>query len=186
MAIKIFIDQGHNPHTVNAGAEGNGLREQDITYAVGMHLADLLTANPMFEVKVSRETPETILGTTVTESLSQRVEMAADWGANYFLSIHANASTNPEINGSEVYIYSEFSPAANLAQSILDSIVKDIGTKDNGIKINPTLYVLRKTTMPAALIELAYITNFEDSEKLKNNQLEFAYAIYAGILNSLN
>ena len=36
MAIKIFIDQGHNPENPNAGAEANGLREQDITYDVGM------------------------------------------------------------------------------------------------------------------------------------------------------
>jgi N-acetylmuramoyl-L-alanine amidase len=32
MAIKLFIDQGHNPRNPNAGAEGNGLREQDVTY----------------------------------------------------------------------------------------------------------------------------------------------------------
>ena len=45
MAIKIFIDQGHNPVNPNAGAEGNGLREQDITYSVGVILADLLRQN---------------------------------------------------------------------------------------------------------------------------------------------
>ena len=39
MPIRIFIDQGHNPQGVNAGAEGFGLREQDVNYAVGMELA---------------------------------------------------------------------------------------------------------------------------------------------------
>ena len=38
MAIKIFIDQGHNPQNPNAGAEANGIREQDINYAVGKEL----------------------------------------------------------------------------------------------------------------------------------------------------
>ena len=42
MAIKIFIDQGHNPEGINAGAEGFGYREQDITYAVGTYLGELL------------------------------------------------------------------------------------------------------------------------------------------------
>ena len=42
MAIKIFIDQGHNPEGINAGAEGFGYREQDINYAVGTRLAQLL------------------------------------------------------------------------------------------------------------------------------------------------
>lgn len=46
MAIKIFIDQGHNPSGPNTGAEGNGLVEQDITYAVGQYLAELLRARP--------------------------------------------------------------------------------------------------------------------------------------------
>ena len=44
--IKVFIDQGHNPTNPNAGAEGNGLREQDIVYEVGRRLAILLNANP--------------------------------------------------------------------------------------------------------------------------------------------
>ena len=38
--MKIYIDQGHNPRNPNAGAEGNGLREQDITYKVGVELAE--------------------------------------------------------------------------------------------------------------------------------------------------
>ena len=42
MAIKIFIDQGHNPGNINAGAQGFGMREEDITYNVGRYLADIL------------------------------------------------------------------------------------------------------------------------------------------------
>lgn len=45
MPIRVFIDQGHNPSGANAGAEGYGLREQDITYAVGMDLARLLNGD---------------------------------------------------------------------------------------------------------------------------------------------
>ena len=62
MAIKIFVDQGHNPSGPNTGAEGSGLLEQDVTYAVGVYLADLLRADPRFEVRLSRSTPEEILG----------------------------------------------------------------------------------------------------------------------------
>ena len=65
MAIKIFIDQGHNPGNPNAGAEGNGLYEQDITYEVGRLTAELLRENPEFEVRLSRNTPTEILGTSV-------------------------------------------------------------------------------------------------------------------------
>ena len=71
MAIKIYIDQGHNPSNPNAGAEGNGLREQDINYEVGILTAQLLAADPNYEVRLSRPTPETSLGTTNAESLAQ-------------------------------------------------------------------------------------------------------------------
>ena len=64
--IKIFIDQGHNPTNPNAGAEANGVREQDVTYEVGVRLADLLRANPNFEVRLSRNSPDEQLGTSAS------------------------------------------------------------------------------------------------------------------------
>lgn len=183
MAIKIFIDQGHNPSGVNAGAEGFGLREQDITYNVGAFLADILSSNPNFEVRTSRTSPEQILGTSNSTSLAERVNMANSWPANYFISIHTNANENPAINGTEVYVYQEYSQGYYMAESILNSIVARVGTRDNGVRVRPSLYVLRKTQMPSALVELAYITNPSDAQKLKNDQYQFAYAIYEGLLD---
>ena len=51
---KIYIDQGHNPDPPNTGAEGNGLREQDITYEVGQRLAALLRRSGNYEVALTR------------------------------------------------------------------------------------------------------------------------------------
>ena len=183
LAIKIFIDQGHNPKNVNAGAEGFGLREQDITYNVGMYLADLLREDPRFEVMTSRTTPEEILGTSNSTSLAERVKKANDWRANYFLSIHTNANVSPAVNGTEVYVYQEYTQSYYLAEHILTSIVNQLGTKNNGVRIRPSLYVLKNTNMPAVLIELAYITNEQDAEKLRNDQFQFAQAIYEGLLS---
>ena len=186
MSIKIFIDQGHNPSgNHNTGAEGNGLFEQDITYNVGKYLYEIISKDPRFEVKLSRPTKNTVLGTDNSSSLKARVDNANSWGANYFLSIHVNASVNPNANGSECYVYSSNSKAYYLATSILNSIVMNLKTKNNGVLTRPSLYVLRRSNMPAVLIELAYISNYLDSEKLKNNQFQFAQAIYAGLLNYL-
>ena len=182
MAIKVFIDQGHNPSGVNTGAEGNGLKEQDITYEVGRRLFNLLSANPNFEARLSRPTEETVLGTSNTTSLRERVYLANSWPADYFLSIHTNGSTNPSANGTEVYVYREDSPAYFLGLDILNAIVERMGTRNRGVRENPSLYVLRNTDMPAVLIELAYISNFEDSQKLKNDPQGFAQAIYNGLL----
>ena len=66
---KIYIDQGHNPDPPNSGAEGNGLREQDVTYEVGRRLAALLRRSGNYEVRLSRPTSETQLGTSNASSL---------------------------------------------------------------------------------------------------------------------
>lgn len=183
MAIKIFIDQGHNPENVNAGAEGNGLREQDITYNVGIYLRDLLNNDYRFDAITSRNTPSEILGFNNTSSLQERVNRANNWGADYFISIHANAAENPSFNGSEIFVYNFGTPVYYMAEDILEEITEQVGTKNNGVKINKTLFVLRRTKMPAMLIELAFITNSQDAEKLRNNQYQFASAIYDGILD---
>ena len=183
--FRIFIDQGHNPERVNAGAEGFGLREQDITYMVGRYLANILESDGRFSVRLSRNTPEEILGYDSRSSLRARVDAANDWPADYFISIHANANVNPAINGSEVYVYELYSPSYYLGQDILSEIVRRIGTKYNGVWENPSLFVLRNTNMPSVLVELAYITNYEDAIKLENDQYQFAYGIYVGLLNYL-
>lgn len=186
MAIKIFIDQGHNPEGINAGAEGFGYREQDINYAVGTRLAQLLREDGRFEVRTSRNSPTDTLGSSNATSLAARVNAANDWGADYFISIHANASTNPAANGTEVYVYRQGSVAAALAQEVLEGIVNRMGTKDNGVRVNPSLYVLRRTRMPAILVELGYITNAEDVQKMTEDPWGFAQGIYTGILNYLD
>jgi N-acetylmuramoyl-L-alanine amidase len=183
LAIRIFIDQGHNPSGPNAGAEGNGLREQDVNFNVGIYLAGLLNDDPRFEARVSRPTPETSLGTSNSTSLQARVNMANSWPADYFISIHCNSNENPNINGSEVYVYRSYTQSYWLAQHILNAVVARVGTRDNGVRLNPSLYVLRKTTMPAVLVELAYLSNTSDAEKLKNDQSGFAWGIYNGLLS---
>lgn len=183
MAIRIFIDQGHNPvGYFNSGAEANGLYESDINYMVGRYLADILEADPRFEVRTSRNSITEVLGTDNITSLNERVTMANEWPANYFISVHANSNPNPNINGTEVYVASLYSEAYWLGDDILNEIVRRVGTANNGMHLNPSLYVLRNTNMPSLLVELGYLTNTTDAWLLANRQYAFAYAIYSGLL----
>lgn len=183
MAIKIFIDQGHNPTGYhNSGARGYGLFEEDINYQVGVYLAEMLNNDPRFEARLSRPTPNTVLGTNNSTSLIERVRMANEWPADYFISIHSNANPNPEVQGSEVYIYRKYTQANWLAEQVLDGVVEAVGTKNNGVRVNSSLYVLRKTKMPSILVEMGYLTNQSDAEKLRDNQYQFAQGIFNGIM----
>ena len=143
MATKIYVDQGHNPENPNAGAEGNGLREQDITYKVGIELAELLRENPEFEVRLSRP--------------------------------------NPTATGVEAFAYSRDSRAFALGEDIVEGISATTGLQNRGMKVRPGLYVLRKTAMPAVLVELGFITNPSDAALMNNNPALFARGIYNGI-----
>ena len=182
MSIKIYVDQGHNPVNPNAGAEGNGLREQDLVYTIGQELAALLRANPDFEVRLSRPTRETQLGTTNATSLSARVNEANRWGADYFISLHTNAATSSSATGIEAYAYARNTPAFRLGEDILENLSDTTGLRNRGMKARPGLYVLKKTRMPAVLVELGFITNPRDAALMRDEPGLFAEGIYRGIL----
>ena len=182
MAIKIYIDQGHNPENPNAGAEANGVREQDITYAVGQALYDLLENDPNFDARLSRPDPDVVLGTSNTTSLAARVNDANAWGADYFISIHTNAAEAPAAGGSEAFVYSRTSPAFPLAEDILQWMRYETGLRTRGVFVRPGLYVLRNTAMPSTLIELGFISNPSEAALMESEPELFARGIYRGIL----
>lgn len=184
MAIKIYIDQGHNPANPNAGAEGNGYREQDLVYRIGVLTAERLRAAGI-SVKLSRPTVTTQLGTSNSTSLAARVNEANAWGADYFLSLHANASGNESASGSEGLVYNQGSAAVPLARDILVKLSETTGLQNRGITSRPGLYVLRRTRMPAALIELGFITNPRDADLMANSPELFAEGVAEGTLQFL-
>ena len=186
MATKIYIDQGHNPENPNAGAEGNGLQEQTITYNIGQELATLLRANPDFEVRLSRPTPTTSLGTSNSTSLQARVNDANSWGADYFISLHTNASDNPSASGVEAFAYAQPSRAFSLGEDIVENLSEATGLRDRGMKVRPGLYVLRRTNMPAVLVEMGFISNPSDAALMNSNPELFARGIYNGIVEYLD
>ena len=199
--IKIYIDQGHNPFSPthppswNTGAsnESLGLYEQDITYDFGIRLAQLLEQDGRFEVRLSRPTAETILGTyngSVSEAnesaKAARVEDAAAWGADYFISLHINSYTDSSVSGLEVYTVTGDDVSYELGEQILDALIESTKLRDRGMKKGDDLYVLKNSKMPAALIEMGFISNENDAIMLRDSSELFVQGLYDGILSYFN
>ena len=182
-SIRIYIDQGHNPTPHhNNGAEGNGLFEQDITYDIGCRLAELLRADGRFEVCLSRPTAETVLGEDVSSSLKARVDGAAAFCADFFISLHVNAYTEDTANGIEVLVSEGDDVSYTFGDFLLEGMVEATALRDRGIKWSADLYVLRYTDMPAVLLEMGFISHTGDAELLADHPEWLAEGIYDGIV----
>lgn len=73
-------------------------------------------------------------------------------------------------------------PAYELAQEIVKKISEDAGLVNRGVFVRPGLYVLKRTAMPAVLVEMGFITNARDARLMATQPQLFANAIYQGIL----
>ena len=184
MATKIFVDPGHGGF--DPGAVGNGVTEQAVNLNVATYLTEILRNNG-YEVMQYRTTRDENVLSNKNADLRNRANMANEWGADYFISIHTNSSLNPSANGFEAYVYRLDSVSEDLAQSIVDSVVSNLGSKNNGVR-QANFAVLRRTRMPATLLELGYLTNPTEALNLNSPawQRKMAQSIYYGINNYIN
>ena len=182
--IRIYIDQGHNPTSYhNSGAMGNGLYEQDITFLVGCILADLLRADGRFEVELSRPNKSVVLGTDNDSSRMARVEGAAAFEADYFISLHTNSYDQNTANGIEIYVAEDGSESDIFGETLLKGLIESTGLNDRGMKVNPDLDLLKYSTMPTVLVEMGFISNPADAALMSDHPELFAQGIYNGILD---
>lgn len=181
---KIYIDPGHNASGADTGAVGFGIKEQDITVQVGVKLRDLLVKNGQ-SVKMSRESINDTVAQGLNESLSLRAEGANNWDADIFVSIHCN-SANSKAYGCETYCISLESNSGRLAKYVQSQLLNETGRADRGVK-SASFAVLRNTRMPAILVEIAFIDNYEDNKYMasETGKKSFAKAIYKGICDYL-
>ena len=178
---KIFIDAGHGGP--DPGAVGNGVIEENVNLDVANQLADRLR-NAGYEVMVYRSTPDENVLSNKNADLRNRAQMANNWGADYFISIHTNSSANTAAQGVEAYVYRLGTASERLGQSIVDSVSENLGSRNRGV-MQANFAVLRRTNMPAVLVELGYLTNPTEALNLNSPawQRAVAAAIFEGIVD---
>lgn len=161
--FKICIDPGHGGN--DPGAVGpSGLKEKDVVLKISLILRDILKAKG-FIVECTR-TEDVSLANTINEDLNARVNIANQLKSDYFISIHCNSSTNRTAHGVETYALAAGGQAEKLAQAVQRRLTIETGRANRGVKFANFL-VLRKTNMPAILVETAFISNYEEENLLK-------------------
>ena len=175
--IILAIDIGHNvPY--DTGAVGIR-REDDLNMLVGNALISKLRERG---IKVVNCTPNT--AKSLNDSLYQRVITANNCGATLFVSIHHNAC--PGGYGAEVLcIKNNYQDglSTKVGEAILNEL-GSIGLKNRGVKDRRDLYVINNTSMPALIIECAFVDSSLDMANY--NPEKTAAAIYKGICTALD
>lgn len=169
--MKICIDPGHNSTGADTGAQGNSLKEQDLTLDIALRLKVLLEDRD-FEVVMTRTGPSTGRNDTVINSLQYRVDIANQAKADLFVSIHINSGGG---TGAEVYALTAGGGGEKCAKAILPFLAAAGGWPNRGAKF-ADYYVLKWTNMPAVLTENGFIDNASDAEKLAKTEYKQAIA----------
>lgn len=174
--MKVCIDPGHggNPGEGDPGAVAHALQEADFNLIIASLVHSQLEDLGYYVVQ-TRSFDKFI-------KLQDRTRMANETACDIFISIHANAASSTGAEGMEVLYLSN--DGKGIASYVLDEMISYFtDMKSRGLKKRNDLYVLKKTDMPAILIECGFLTNEGDSLVLKDedNQIRMATAISTGV-----
>ncbi len=174
----VVIDPGHGGNDI--GNSNNTLLEKDINLTISNEIAKVLEKNDIKAVLTRSE--DIALSDEKDEDLAKRVNTSKDEHALYFISIHTNAyEGSEELKGYEIYTKNTDSEA--ISNSIINALKTAGFENSRGIYDGNALYVLRRNSVNALMIEVGYMNSSDveylgDEEKIK----EFAIGIANGIV----
>lgn len=175
MPVSIMLDAGHGGR--DPGAVYNGRQEKDDTLALTLAIGEILQGRGI-DVLYTRTTD-------VYESPYQKAMEANEAGVDFFVSIHRNSyPTDNTVSGVETLVYDKSGIKLQMAENINEQL-EAVGFVNLGVKERPGLVVLRRTRMPAVLVEVGFINSDIDNKLFDDNFDDIALAIAEGILDTL-
>lgn len=176
MAYKIMLDAGHGGK--DPGAVYQERKEKEDTLKLTMAVGKLLAENGI-DVVYTRTTD-------VYQTPFEKVQLANRSGADYFISFHRNSSPKAnQYDGVEVLLYDKSGIKYQMAENILGAM-GELGFREIGVKERPGLVVLRRTKMPALLVEAGFINSDKDNQLFDEKLDEIARGIAEAILGTLS
>lgn len=184
----IVLDPGHGGNDAGALSAEEDVMEKDVNLAVALYACQLLERYSLKDFGLGAEWEDVVILMTREDdsyvSLSERVELAEDAGAELFVSVHANALENSTTwTGIYTYYHPDKPEDAALAQTVQQALIAATGAVDRGAD-SGDYYVLRETSMPAILIETGFLSSPAELALLTDStyQQALAQGIADGVL----
>lgn len=175
MAYKIMLDPGHGGS--DPGAVHEGRQEKDDALRLAMAVGKILQEHG-YDVAYTRTTD-------VYNTPFEKAMIGNNSGADLFVSIHRNSSPiDNQYNGVQTLVYNDSGFKAELARNINEELA-EVGFADRGVIERPNLVVLKRTKMPAVLVEAGFINSDIDNAIFDNNFDAMARAIADGIMETV-
>lgn len=176
MPYSIMLDAGHGGR--DPGAVYNGRREKDDNLRLVLAIGEILQ-NHGIDVEYTRTTD-------IYQSPLEKAQEANNAGVDFFISIHRNSyPTDNVVSGVESLVYDLSGIKLEMAENINEQL-ESVGFVNLGVKARPNLIVLRRTNMPAVLVEVGFINSNTDNQLFDQNFNDITQAIAAGILDTLD
>ena len=170
-----MLDAGHGGR--DPGAVYNGRQEKIDTLSLTLAIGQILQERGI-DVLYTRTTD-------IYESPYQKAMEANEAGVDFFISIHRNSFPQDNaVSGVESLVYDKSGIKLEMAENINEQL-EGIGFVNLGVKARPGLVVLRRTKMPAVLVEVGFINSDTDNMLFDDNFSDIALAIAEGILDTL-
>ncbi len=177
MPYSIMLDAGHGGER-DPGAVYNGRQEKDDALKLTLAVGEILQNNGI-DVQYTRTTD-------VYQTPYEKAMEANNAGVDFFISIHRNSyPTDNEVSGVETLVYDLSGLKYQMAQDINDQL-EAVGFVNLGVNARPNLVVLKRTKMPALLVEAGFINSDIDNQLFDDNFQDIAQAIASGVLDTLD
>ena len=182
----VIIDPGHGGQDVGSIGkyEGEDVYEKDIDLDIALHVERMLNEAGI-DTYMIRDDDSTV-------DILERPEIANNKKGTLYLSIHNNASTNPDVKGTQIYYSNQESSFENMTNEEIARVyyekLTSLGLKKAGVVDNPRYIVIYRSDMPSFIIEGAFMTNEDDIALLvdKKFRKEMAVAISEATIEILN
>lgn len=189
--LTVALDPGHGGYDGGARAVESGLWEKAITLQMALAIEEELTAQGAQVVLTRREDICLAEGDTATrarkrQDLQRRMDIAAEAGADVFLSIHMNEYRSRSEQGPQVFWQRGGEAGKQLAQALQSALIRELDPPKQRQALAGDYYVLRGP-LPSALVECGFISNAQEEKLLLSSEYQhrFGQALAAGLCDYL-